>query len=180
MEKRGLSPLIATVLLIGITISLAALVMVWGQQLFKQTTEETSRSAQGEITCISKIEVNILNASCEDDALNPAGPGNSGRIDIIVDNKNEEPVHGLIVRLYGLGGPKTIQLSAAGSYPFPLDAFNTITYTLDYTTTPLVLTQLTKVEVIPQIRLDDGSLKACAQKIDSFTLIPHTAAGGCQ
>ena len=82
--KKGLSPLIATVLLIGITISLASLVMVWGQALFKQTTEDTGKSAQAEINCISKVQVDILNASCV---------GGSAPMNLVVDNKNEEPVY---------------------------------------------------------------------------------------
>ncbi len=40
MNKNGISPLIATVLIIGFTVSLTAIVMVWGRGLVTQTTEE--------------------------------------------------------------------------------------------------------------------------------------------
>ncbi len=172
MHKKGLSPLIATVLLIGITISLAALVMVWGQALFKQTTEDTGKSAQAEINCISKVQVDILNASCV---------GFVSPMNIIVDNKNEEPVHGFIVRIYRVGGNvETITLSPAGGCTggctLPLDAFNARTYAIPYSTLP---NGITKVDVIPQIKLDDGTLRACGQKIDTFTLISPNLEGGC-
>lgn len=169
--KKGLSPLIATVLLIGITISLAALVMVWGQALFKQTTEETGKSAQAEINCISKVQVDILNASC----VGLGGPGGSP-MNIIVDNKNEEPVHGFIVRMYEVGGNvETITVSPSGGYNLPLDSFNARTYAVPFTLT----NGITKVDVIPQIKLDDGTLRACGQKIDTFTLISPNLIGGC-
>ena len=173
--KKGLSPLIATVLLIGITISLAALVMVWGQALFKQTTEDTGKSAQAEINCISKVQVDILNASCP--CIGPSCPGPGGTpINLLLDNKNEEPVHGMIIRMYGASGNvETVTLSSAGGYTFPLDAFNARTYSVPYT----VAGGITKVDIIPQIKLDDGTLRACGQKIDTFTLISPNLEGGC-
>ena len=170
--KKGLSPLIATVLLIGITISLASLVMVWGQALFKQTTEDTGKSAQAEINCISKVQVDILNASCV---------GGSAPMNLVVDNKNEEPVYGFIVRMYYVGGNvETKTLSPAGGCftggcTLPLDSFNARTYAILFTSTG----GLTKVDVIPQIKLDDGTLRACGQKIDTFTLISPNLEGGC-
>ena len=51
MKKRGISPLIATVLLIGSTIALAALVMVWAQELFKTTTGEQSEETELLMKC---------------------------------------------------------------------------------------------------------------------------------
>ena len=169
--KKGLSPLIATVLLIGITISLAALVMVWGQALFKQTTEDTGKSAQAEINCISKVQVDILNASC--DGVPGGGPGGTP-MNLIVDNKNEEPIHGFIIRFYSASGNvETITISSVG-FALPLDSFNARTYSVPYSGG-----EITKVDVIPQIKLDDGTLRACGQKIDTFTLISPNLEGGC-
>lgn len=51
--KKGISPLIATVLLIGFTIVLAALVMRWGGTLFKTTTQTTGCESQGRLQCTS-------------------------------------------------------------------------------------------------------------------------------
>lgn len=52
-NKKGISPLIATVLLIGFTIVLAALVMRWGGTLFKTTTQTTGCESLGRLQCTS-------------------------------------------------------------------------------------------------------------------------------
>jgi len=50
-NKKGISPLIATVLIIGFTIVLAALVIQWGGDLFKGFQEETGKSAELSTKC---------------------------------------------------------------------------------------------------------------------------------
>ncbi len=58
-NKKGISPLIATVLLIGFTIVLAALVMRWGGTLFRETTQTTGCEAQGRIACSSQVDISV-------------------------------------------------------------------------------------------------------------------------
>lgn len=58
-NKSGISPLIATVLLIGFTIVLAALVFRWGGLLFKETTQTTGCESQGRIACTSSVELSL-------------------------------------------------------------------------------------------------------------------------
>jgi flagellin-like protein len=58
-NKKAISPLIATVLLIGFTIVLAALVFQWGGQLFKETTRSTGCESQGRIACTSNVEITL-------------------------------------------------------------------------------------------------------------------------
>jgi flagellin-like protein len=62
-NKKAISPLIATVLLIGFTIVLAALVFQWGGQLFKTTTQSTGCESQGRIACTSNIEITLGNVA---------------------------------------------------------------------------------------------------------------------
>ena len=52
-SKRGISPLIATVLIIGFTIVLAALVITWGTKLFQGTVEDTESAAKINLLCTS-------------------------------------------------------------------------------------------------------------------------------
>lgn len=58
-SKKGISPLIATVLLIGFTIILAALVMRWGSDLLRQTTQTTSCQSEAEVICVQDVELQI-------------------------------------------------------------------------------------------------------------------------
>ncbi|MFH1839728.1 MAG: archaellin/type IV pilin N-terminal domain-containing protein [Nanoarchaeota archaeon] len=60
-SKKGISPLIATVLLIGFTIVLAALVMRWGGQFFRQQTDVVGCESEGQIQCTSGVDLVIEN-----------------------------------------------------------------------------------------------------------------------
>ena len=52
MKKRGISPLIATVLIIGFTIVLAALVMQWGSGLFENIRAGSEERAEKALSII--------------------------------------------------------------------------------------------------------------------------------
>ena len=51
MKKRGLSPLIATVLLIGFTIVLASFIVIWGSSFMRKITAETSQTTNITTQC---------------------------------------------------------------------------------------------------------------------------------
>jgi flagellin-like protein len=57
IDKRGISPLIATVLLIGFTIVLAALVFQWGGGFFKDIMGSTDITTKAKTDAISKISI---------------------------------------------------------------------------------------------------------------------------
>ena len=54
--KKGISPLIATVLIIGFTIVLAALVITWGTGLFKRTVAETETVSKFNLLCTTGVD----------------------------------------------------------------------------------------------------------------------------
>ena len=58
-NKRGISPLIATVLLIGFTIVLAAIVFKWGTLFTKQTTGSTDCQSQATIACAQEVQISL-------------------------------------------------------------------------------------------------------------------------
>ena len=51
MEKKGISPLIATILLIGFTIVLAVIVLQWGTTFFEDTTDKTGCDVDLNMEC---------------------------------------------------------------------------------------------------------------------------------
>ncbi|MBS3107878.1 hypothetical protein J4468_03075 [Candidatus Woesearchaeota archaeon] len=51
INKKGISPLIATVLIIGFTVALAAVIMVWGSDFIKSTTDDVDRTTKVQIAC---------------------------------------------------------------------------------------------------------------------------------
>lgn len=164
MLKRGLSPLIATVLLIGATIALAALVLVWGQGLFEQTIEETGKTAQTQIVCTSRVQVELDNVNCD----YSTSAGALTFAEFTVDNKNEEPIEGFIVRVFDINGDvEVVDVSDPSQYlDLPLGQFERETYDI----LPGIFTtvDIDGIEVLPKIALDDGSIITCSEKIEKF------------
>ena len=62
--KRGISPLIATVLIIGFVIALAAIIMTWGTSFTRDIQETTEEGANTQITCAQDVVFKITNM-CE-------------------------------------------------------------------------------------------------------------------
>lgn len=79
-NKKAISPLIATVLIIGFTIVIAALVITWGTSLFKKTVSETETTAEFSKIC-TRSNIEVLDYKVKDD-----GSG----VDINIKNNNQD------------------------------------------------------------------------------------------
>ena len=66
MKTKAISPLIATVLLVGFTIVIAGLLFAWASGFFTEGEEE-SCEIQAERICISYIEIVIQDINCCDE-----------------------------------------------------------------------------------------------------------------
>ncbi|MDP4012170.1 MAG: hypothetical protein Q8R00_01005 [Candidatus Nanoarchaeia archaeon] len=83
MTKKGVSPLIATVLIIGFTVALAAMVMTWGSGFIKKTTEETEKSTAIALKCASELAFEISEVTCDSSQnIQSVKVDNRGTIDI--------------------------------------------------------------------------------------------------
>jgi len=109
-NKKGISPLIATVLLIGFTIVLAALVMRWGGTLFRETTQTTGCEAQGRIACSSQVDISVGTIDCTNIANCISIQG------IVVNNEGAtQTIDGLNVqRKLGDGSIENIPVTISG------------------------------------------------------------------
>ena len=63
MNKKGISPLIATVLIIGFTVALAAIIITWGGQFIDTVTESTSEQSAVQLKC-GQLQFVIGGISC--------------------------------------------------------------------------------------------------------------------
>ncbi len=165
-NKKGVSPLIATVLLIGFTIVLAALVFRFGGNLFRTTTEETACNSLIALQCAQSTDIKVTNVKV-DDAANI--------LNVTIENKNEGIVSGFVFVLKeGDQSPITIALS--NDPKLPLQGFVTSTYNLTYTGTKIPV-----VEVTPIIERTDteGNLctGSCIQKKQIYKPAPQCGDG---
>ncbi len=79
-NKKGISPLIATVLIIGFTIIIAALVITWGTNLFKKTVSETEKSTKINTLC-SSSNIEVVDFSLSQDKT---------KVEVTLKNLNQE------------------------------------------------------------------------------------------
>ncbi len=93
-DKKGISPLIATVLIIGFTIVIAALVITWGTNLFKRTQETTGERANINLACTETLGNLGLSAT----------KLGGNQVSITVDNTVRRAIDGFVVRVYDATG----------------------------------------------------------------------------
>jgi len=87
--KKGISPLIATVLIIGFTVALAAVIMTWGTTFSKGMQKSAEESANVQLIC-SKLEYTLKSACAKDD----------NTIKLTVSSESDRDILNLTVRLY--------------------------------------------------------------------------------
>lgn len=152
MEKRGISPLIATVLLLGFTVALAAVIMTWGTGFTKKMQEQTEETANIQMTCATDVVFDIKSVT----------KSGSDIYNILVSNDGKEPIKKWKIRFYE--NAATVKLSTTDPIVKEISAFGLDTITA----TPAAgLTGVRKVEVIPIIS-KGGKDVVCSQNIDSF------------
>ena len=110
-NKRGISPLIATVLLIGFTVAVAAVVIFWSRNFVKEKADKEGALSEKRLEC-ENVEIDVQSI----DKVNRK---------ISIDNKGNEAIDGFIMRVVsgGVGAEKVIQKigesnSAAITYSF--------------------------------------------------------------
>lgn len=85
MNKKAISPLIASVLLIGFTVALAVVVMTWGGGFIKKTTEKTSSEADVALAC-ANLNLQITGANCESGTVTVSNTKNYKIIKLVFRN----------------------------------------------------------------------------------------------
>lgn len=116
-NKKGISPLIATVLVIGFTIVLAALVIQWGGQLVDKIKGETEVTSELSLTCSTGLtELKITKAE-KDPFVNP------NVIKVTIDNKNDQVIEDIVFRKYHVDGTVITFDSAKGLAAFGVEPF---------------------------------------------------------
>lgn len=126
-KKRGISPLIATVLLIGFTIVLAALVMRWGSTMFRDVTIETGCESDAIVTCSQSVSIELTGATYD-------GTSKVGSISVV--SNGDKDIDKFVVRVHDEDGAVVSQED-----PTTLSAYGADTLNPTFTGGP-VLTEL--------------------------------------
>ena len=144
MGKRGISPIIATVLLIAFAVVLAALVMNWQSKFVEKLQKTADKGVGGEIDCLSDVDINV---KLSDTSL------------LIVENNKDTTITGIIVREYMSDGSINVKkddptITSDDELSEPIQSYGSKTYSSFSVSGD-------KVEVIPIIKSEDGESKNC-------------------
>lgn len=150
MKKRGVSPLIATVLLIGFVIMIAVAVFFWYNNLVKGEIEKEGAKSEIDVDCASLIDLNVLDVS-------PSGD----KYTITIVNTGSEVFNG--IRFLAYYGNDNIVLSEKEM--FAVGETKDIIITCD----ECVGKSIDKVEIMPII-VRKGIPGTCSSKKISYDL----------
>ncbi len=179
--KKGISPLIATVLVIGFTVALAAVILTWGTSFTKSISKGTEETADIQLTCAQDVQFDVKNA-CIDSVTDPLAPS----VRFIVENNGNKDIKNFTARFKI---SETDVLSA--ETPSGIARFGVKTYTalaaenlaiansLVVPDLDVVLNPIMEVTLVPVITVSGKDI-TCPNSIDSYSpAVEGTPLGEC-
>ena len=144
--KKGIESLVATVLIIGFTIVLAALVMRWTGILFTTTTENTGSQSEIAVTCVSDIKISVQDSCIE---------GN--KVKLLIKNEGGQNINSFIVQSLSAKETQTTKI-VTGLLTFASNNF-LVNYTSTFLTIP---NEIERIRIFPKV-LFNGKTETCTE-----------------
>ncbi len=136
--KKGISPLIATVLLIGFVVALLVIVMLWSRSYIEEIKQKEGTISEQKLNCATDIGIDVTNINIADDKL-----------EITIENKKEK-IDAFAFRCIEDGNVKLVNSDTS------LDAYSSNTFLIQ-------CSSITKqVDVIPKLRVGKGVYEPCS------------------
>ena len=152
ISKKGISPLIATVLLIGFTVALAAVVITWGSGFVSRVTTGTEEKSTKTITCISDVGFEIKRVICNEE-------GNSI---ISLENKGSVKINKFKLRFFA-----DTKLKSTSDLDVSIEKYDIKEIQFQ----PVMPSGTNKVEVLASVIID-GVVVTCTENVKSKTFFP--------
>src|SRR3989338_881499 len=146
MSKKAVSPLIATVLVIGFAIALSGIMMTWGASFVKDIQEQSEKSSLKDIACTRDVGLNIKSATVW---------GN--KIKLVIENLGQMDIDKLNILLVGSDGGDNIEIGSGIS----AGGIQSFSVALD----PNKIGTFKQVEAMPSITFE-GEQIACKDAVD--------------
>ncbi len=101
--KRGVSPLIATVLLIAFAVALGAVIMNWGRGFVQERTSDVEKTTKIETGCALDVQLKVSEIDGTPQ-LCYGGSGAAGQINFTLDNQGKKDVKDIGIVVGGASG----------------------------------------------------------------------------
>jgi len=154
LKKKAISPLIATILLIGFTVVIAAMLFAWAGDFFTEKHEEENCELQIEDICVKYVGLSI-------DIVDP----NANFPNISLENSGSYPINKINLLSTDKSGN---QNSDTITFTIPASGFepNTFFY---FNLTTIKTSDLKNIKATPIIKHQDNNGNICEKSCSSVT-----------
>lgn len=149
--SKGISPLIATVLIIGFTIVLAGMIIAWGGDLFKSVQESQGKSSEKALLSASVLPKLDVKAEKMSDGLL-----------VSIDNRNDNPIEAVSVRVKDASGNVVGSYSGVVSVP----GFSVKKYGISSASLGSIFNSIASVEVTPVLKDSSGKMFVASGSVE--------------
>jgi flagellin-like protein len=156
-RKKGVSPLIATVILIAFSVALGAIIVTWGNNLISGQTKDVTKRTDRSIKCSLDLPIRILEVN--DEKFICYNRSSSMNLEFIIENQGSASAEGVRVFLLDSNeDTKTVDIIV------PLGSHNNTKYNVSINNTDNGLgfsLPPTKILISP-ILVASGSIDVCS------------------
>ncbi|MDD4877921.1 MAG: CARDB domain-containing protein [Candidatus Nanoarchaeia archaeon] len=175
MFRKGISPLIATVLIIGFTVALAAIIMTWGTTFSKGMQKTTEATTEEQLACAQDVNIDLSSACIINDAGctendDPISTPDCNKIKLTIKNDGSKALESVSARFY-IDGSQVSSVSplknTAGTDTLTISAYGleTTEVTMPVGSPVEDKAELaTLVEIVPVIKVGEKILTCAATK----------------
>ena len=170
MSKNGVSPLIATVLIIGFTVALAAIIITWGGRFVQQAQEDVDIRSKVSLAC-SRLNFKITKVECDDNGASSPVP--IFKINTVsLSSNTDQDISGFKVRTTDANGDVFVTDKTESLNAFDDQVIMVYQDTLQGTVGNPVTSHIkvTTIEAIPKITLPGLSEEICQAAIEKYTI----------
>ena len=148
MSKKGISPLIASILLIGFTVALAAIVITWGSGFVQSITSSTEERTTKSLLCTSDLNFEVLDVRCPNS--------------IVIENKGDVDIEGFRLRYFNAIGDNIGTANVGALKKYEIKTF---------AVTPAITTSTNRVDSIATVIIE-GKNVTCGDFPKEKTFTP--------
>jgi len=143
MRKKGISPQIATVLLIAFVIAIVVLIILWGKHYIEERAAKQGKLAEKQLEC-ERVQITIVKAT-----------RTGGTLSIGIKNLKDIPIGKFTFRIEG---EKTEVIESKEK----LNGLEVREYQVEFTED--VIKSVDKVDIIPWLKVATGYYVPCSNK----------------
>jgi len=163
MKKKGISPLIATVLIIGFTVALAAIIITWSTGFTKKMQTQTEQTANTQVLCATDVVFSIKSVCATTEGYK-----------VLIQNDGKEAINNWIIRFYqsddkvqAIDTRDVAIIGGSGTSGAGIGAFGIAQLVFTGASLPTGYAGLVKkMEAIPIIR--SNPLIVCSQTVSAY------------